>query len=388
MGHNKLHFYCLVDKSASSAYRGLAAYIKEMTRLYPCEFTIEEYDGAEIDWVLRNNKYYASDSYVLSKTKSIKATYGNKVDSVKFFTDGRNWKNGAVQLNGFKLGRVFDDYYVTFTKFRRGYEGTAEHEDLHFIDEYVKVNTGVLLETVTGVKDFDQDVVHGAEYWKRGYDYDKVWQLIGAHVSNAVFKRRNGQQDVRAQLLAKLTALLQLLRLLQYKSNSIPAIEIKKHHTTKCYNMPLLEENAVIGHIDLGTEAGTINEILNGARSASYHWYIPKHAKYVIEFVPKEKSAWHAGALHNPDQGLGELLGGANELIESGEPNNYSYGICYEGLTVNTAPNEAQIALAAELVAYKKIDQLPWFAHWQVTSYKPKIVTQFVEGVTNLLNKK
>jgi len=193
----------------------------------------------------------------------------------------------------------------------------------------------------------------------------------------------------RIKLLQQLVeALTQLLAL--KKLEPIPTtggIEIRQHHTTKCYDTPLYKANMIVGHIDLGTEKGTINEILNGSRSASYHWYIPKHAKYVVEFVPQEKSAWHAGVLHNPDQSLGKLLGGANEMIESGEPNRYSYGICYEGRYVTTEPNEAQVALAVELAKEKGIDHLPWVEHWLLTSYKPRIVTKFVEAVRALLKK-
>lgn len=186
-------------------------------------------------------------------------------------------------------------------------------------------------------------------------------------------------------------ALQQMLALwaLQDETDTSTGIEIRQHHTTKCYKVPLYEENMIVGHIDLGREAGTINEILNGSRSASYNWYIPRHAKYVIEFVPKERSAWHAGVLHEPDQDLlGPLLGGEDENIDSGEPNRYSYGICYEGLTVSTKPNEDQIKLAVALVREKGIDHLPWTEHWRITSYKPRIVTEFVEGVRALLAKK
>ena len=388
MQHNELHFYCMVDKSASSAYRELEAYKAEMLRHYPCRFTIEEYDGASIEWDVRNNKAYASDKFVFKHTERIAAKHGTNVDSVKFFVGGRNWVNDDVRLLGFKLGRVFNGYYVTFTKYRRGYEDTAEHEDLHFIDEYVKVNTGVVFETLLNVQDFDSDIVHGDEYWRRGYNYDRIWERIGPHVSNAVFKRRNNEQNRIALLKQYIALLLQYIGLLKYQSNSIFELEIKEQHTTKRYPQPLIKANAIIGHIDLGTEAGTVNEILNGPRSGSYHWYIPRHGKYVIEFVPQNETAWHAGVLHKPEAATWELLGGVNRVIESGEPNYFAYGICYEGLTDNTEPTERQIKLAAELVKLKKIDQLPWFEHWRVTSYKPKVVTYFVKGVTDLLAKK
>lgn len=389
MNHNQLHFYCLVDKRATRSRERLEAFKAEMKRVYPCKFTIELFDGRDVEWTMRNNKYYTKDSFVLEHSKRVKEKHGNEVDAIHFFIDDRNWKQGKVRLRGFKLGRIFDGYYVTATRFRRGYEQTAEHEVLHFVDEYVKNITGVILERIMGVTDFDSDIVHGERYWKRGYYYDEVWSRIGPHISNAVYQRRQKTNQAKInELKLRIKLLMQLLRLLKFDSNSIVEVDIKKHHTTKCYNIPLKAENAVIGHIDLGTEKGTINEILNGSRSASYHWYIPRHAKYVVEFVPKEKSAWHAGALHQPDQGLGKLLGGANEVIESGEPNNYAYGICYEGRNADTKPTQAQIDLAHELMVLKKIDHLPIFEHWRVTSYKPRIVSYFVDGIKELIAKK
>lgn len=178
----------------------------------------------------------------------------------------------------------------------------------------------------------------------------------------------------RVSLLRKLEQLVRLL--LQRKNVNVEKpLQIKKMHTTKYYE--LKEAQAIIAHTDLGTEKGTINEILNGTRSASYHWYIPRHGKYVIEFVPQEKGAWHAGVVHQPQKDLGVLLGGANKIIESGEPNRYSYGICYEGR--GDSPTTEQIATAKLLLKKKGIDHLPIIAHWQVTSYKPKIVSEFVD---------
>lgn len=385
---NPYHFFCIVDRRAPKARARLEAYQKEMARLYPVKFTIEEFDGADIEWVERNRKFYASDEFVLRHTARIYEQHRESVDSVQFFVDDRNWQQGKVALRGFKLGRIFNGYFVTFTRFRNGYEETGEHETLHLTDDYVEVNTGVKLEQVLGVDDFDDDVVHSPYYWKQlNYKYDEVWAKISGHVSNAVFQRRQQTFTWQLQMLQQaMKALMQQMGLIKYNSNSIPEIEIKKEHTSKCYE--LYGANAIIGHIDLGTEEGTKNEILNGTRSVSYHWYIPRHAKYVIEYVPEDKGAWHAGVLHEPQPELAKLLGGANGILESGEPNRYAYGICYEGRTTSTAPTQAQLELAKQLLMVKKIDHLPIIAHWQVTSYKPRIVSQFVDGLRALLTKK
>lgn len=390
MNKNPIHYYCLVDKDFPSSQKKLKKFTQELERLHNCKFTFEEFDARKIEWVERNKKFYASDSYVYGFTNRINQKYGKEIDAVLFFVSDDNWKQGAVRLRGFKLGRIFNGYYATFTRYRSDYAETGEHEILHFIDEYIKANIGVSLESKFGVQDFDDDIVHSPLYWKQlNYKYDEVWNKILTNISDAVFARRSESlmNQIRALQIA-VAELMKRLGILKWESHSIPEIEIQKHHTTKHYNNGLKGENAIIGHIDLGTEAGTINEIVNGTRSASYHWYIPRHAKYVVEFVPQDKAAWHAGVIHEPVDEVQGLFGGEDGNIDSGEPNWYSYGICYEGLTTSTKPTDAQIKLAVELVKYKKLDHLPWVEHWKVTSYKPKIVTEFVEGVQKLLGHK
>jgi hypothetical protein len=381
---NPLRFKCIVDKRSTRSREKLTAFINEMERLYPCEFLIESFNGEDIVWQERRNKFFASDAYVYTHAKKVAEEHGDEIDAVKFFVDDRNWKQGGVRLNGFKLGRIFNGLYVTFTRYRNGYEGTAEHETLHFIDDYVLANTGVKLEKVLGLGkgDFDDIVVHGHD----DYNYDEVWLKIRSHVSNAVFQKRNKTTTKRIQMMKQIIVLLmQQLKILQYKSDSIPVIKIKKMHTEKQYD--LYGEKAIIGHIDLGTEAGTINEILNGSRSASYNWYIPRHAEYVIEFVPKGRGSFHAGVIHQPDQKLlGERLGGKNKMIESGEPNRWAYGVCAEGRETTTPASQKQINLAHELMLYKKLNHLPWYSHWQITSYKPRIVSVFVDGIMKKLS--
>jgi len=388
MKANPIHYYCLVDKSDRSWKRRIDSFMAEMERTHSCRFTVEGFDASKMRWEDRRERMFVTDEYVFTHTQAIYKEHGTNVDGVKFFLSENNFKQGKYRLKGFKLGRVFNGYHVGFTRLKHA-KDTGEHEVLHFVDEFIKENTGVSLEVVLGVDDFDTDVVHSQRYWKDlNYKYDEVWEKISDHLSDAVFQRRNKTLTHKiAQLKLIVKLLTQLIGLQAYKGNTIYEVDIRIHHTKKAYNSPLRAENAVIGHIDLGTEKGTINEILNGTRSGSYHWYIPRHGKYVIEFVPKNKAAWHAGRLSNPLPGLQAILGGPNERIESGEPNWYAYGICYEGISVTTEPNEDQIDLAVQLMRMKKIHNLPVHAHYEITDYKPLVVESFVSGIKNLLNK-
>jgi hypothetical protein len=387
MKGNPMHYHLYIDKDDRNWRRRIEQFKSEMERLHTCTFTEEEFDASDIVWDDRRERKYASDEYVFTKTQPVYDAQNTNVDAVLFFVSEKHWRQGRYRLKGFKLGRVFNGYYVGFVRMKYA-KDTGEHEVLHLVDEFIKTNAGVSLEQVFKVDDFDSDIVHSQKYWKDlDYKYDEVWGKLSDHLSNAVFQRRQGTlQNKIAQLQLLVKLYMQLLGLMKYKSNSIYEVEIKQMHTTKRHNAPLRAENAVIGHIDLGTEQGTINEILNGTRSASYHWYIPRHAKYVIEFVPKEYAAWHAGRLSNPEYGLEGLLGGPNEQIESGEPNWYAFGICYEGIDSTTPPTDAQIDLGAQLMRMKKIHELPIIGHYQVTDYKPLIVEQFVNGLYEKIN--
>lgn len=381
-----IHYFCYVDKTDRNWQKHFNEYKREMQRTHNCTFTVQEFDASEIIWTERRGRLYAADEYVQKMSNDVFFIHEKRVDAVKFFVSDNHWQQGRYRLKGFKLGRVFSTYYATFTRWKFA-KDTGEHEALHFVDEYVLYNIGVRLETVFGVQDFDNDIVHSQEFWKdRDYNYDEVWDRIRLLLGRAVYERRMGtfaNQIHQARL--RVQQLLARAGITEYKSNSIYEVEIEEMHTTKCFDRPLFEENAVICHIDLGTEKGTIEEILNGPRTASYHWYIPRSADRVIEFVPKNKTAWHAGVVSNPEAGLGAILGGNNEVIESGEPNLYAYGICYEGRTTSTKPTDAQVDLAHQLLRRKGLHELPLLAHYQVTDHKPRIVSEFVTALKNKL---
>lgn len=380
---NPLVIKCYVDKYARKSERELTEFRKEMERLYPVKLLIEEIDGRDVRWTMRNQKYYAHDEYVFEHTYPLYKEKQKQIDFVKFFITTSNWKQGKRRLRGFKLGRIFNTYYVTFTRIRNDFFQTAEHEILHAVDDFIKANGGFVVESIFGVEDFDDDIVHSQKYWKdENYKYDEVWTKIAPYLSKAVYYRRLG---FKLDLLRMIVSLYyKLQQQATWNSNSIPDIEIKKKHTTKKYTSKLNPEANVL-HVDLGTEQGTINEILNGTKSNSYHAYFPRHGKYVIEFVPIEEKAWHAGRVHEPTERAKTLVGGTDRLVSSGEPNHVASGGCFEARTVNTEPTDAQIELAAQYYRMKKLEKLPFIEHWQITSYKPKNVTKYMERLVKLL---
>ena len=142
-----------------------------------------------------------------------------------------------------------------------------------------------------------------------------------------------------------------------------------KKHTFKHFetNKP----QSVIFHIDLGTEAGTTDWILNGPTSVSYNYYITRKGD-IIEFVPYYLGAWHAGVVSSPTAEAKAFYGKNN-------PNLRSIGVCYEGKTVGTKATSKQINAGKELIKFlnEKNKIKKYFIHQELTSYKPKIVKLF-----------
>ncbi len=250
---NKLSLFCYVDKDFDD--KELEAFKKEMERNYPVNLIIEEFDGKDAEWTIRKSskgdKMYLSDEYNAKLCQPVYDKYFSGVDMVGIFIDSKNWKNTKRRLLGTQFGKKHNGYYVFSCKHRRGYEGTGEHEALHAIDNYIKRYLGIRLETLFKVKDFDDDIVHGKEYWRRGYFYDKVWDKLAKVLSAAIAKKRS-QKPVLS-----LTSLSQRAVEAQYKASE--SIEEPKYKYFK-----LDEKTGSVGTVaDLKPE---LVEMLDEAR--------------------------------------------------------------------------------------------------------------------------
>lgn len=180
---NKLVLKCYVDKKATRSYRELTKFKRDMNKHYPVKLLIEKIDMSDFEWVDRGSFKYVSDETVFKYTDGLDK---NNIDMVMFFNDRRNWDSIA---RGFKLGRMFNSFRVCFTKYRRGYEDTAEHEILHAVDEFIAYYTGLRVEELFKVKDFDTEIVHYKNY-RKDYDYDEYWKKLAPYLSDAINKRR------------------------------------------------------------------------------------------------------------------------------------------------------------------------------------------------------
>lgn len=140
-------------------------------------------------------------AYIDKVAKEIYARYEEEVDQVVFFIHRDHWNLTGVW--GWNLSKVYSGYGVQQCRFdsrnTANSVGTLYHEMMHDHDAFIYTYTGVVVENIVNVVDFDDDVVHGGKYSKRdfGYSYIRYNEnqaalfAISKHLNDAVKKRRS-----------------------------------------------------------------------------------------------------------------------------------------------------------------------------------------------------
>lgn len=191
--------HLLIIKQAAT---DLASY---KSRLRKRGDTYEELSWSEFKWKDGEPDWqwlraYCSDLY---------ETRRETIDVIKFFLT--DWQ--LPKENGFPVvGRAYYGrckYPVHLVRIRAKDDDTAEHEDLHTVNNAVRVYSGISLSKIMGVADFDEDVVHGRDHRFKEYHYEKVWEIIQPYVTAAYRKRK------QLGLLSALERAVILLRELQ-----------------------------------------------------------------------------------------------------------------------------------------------------------------------------
>ncbi len=168
---------CFVEKGYD-----IDKHIEKMKDCYPTEFTIVELERKEIVWKKEGTNLFLDHDFILSKVKGYE-----EYDIASFFI-GREWRNKS--LYGVHYAKNFLGLEVNATRRSRSlYHGTAEHEDLHTVDNIIKEHSGIRLEDIFGVKDFDDDIVHRASS-RRSYEFKDVWEKVSPYLSNALTVKR------------------------------------------------------------------------------------------------------------------------------------------------------------------------------------------------------
>jgi N-acetyl-anhydromuramyl-L-alanine amidase AmpD len=152
-------------------------------------------------------------------------------------------------------------------------------------------------------------------------------------------------------------------------------MKIIKKHTSKKFDTN--DPKSIIFHIDLGTEAGTINEIFNTSNPVSYNYYITTSGE-IYEFVPYKYGSWHAGRKLKPIKRARDFFGDIN-------PNKKSIGICYEGSTATTKATSLQVQSCAWLIMNKLPTVEEYFTHKDTAIDKSIVVKDFQNRVLKFI---
>jgi hypothetical protein len=124
--------------------------------------------------------------YLEELTSQVYDQYQDSVDAVQILFTRKEWDlpNG---ITGKQYNKTYNGYQVGIIKDRKGWEDTALHELMHTFDNLCRIYTGVRLEDVVGVRDWDDDVVHAKP---RTYEYDLPFSQVKSYLFDAVRRRR------------------------------------------------------------------------------------------------------------------------------------------------------------------------------------------------------
>jgi len=129
--------------------------------------------------------------------------YKGTIDLTNFYIDSADWtRDGSFGVN---LGKTYNGSQICIVKRRRRWYDTAEHEFWHAINDYIYIHTGIRLDTVFNVADFDEDIVHARAPGREEYEYDDLYDKVEPYFVQAV--KNDNNAEFRA-LLFKTRAML------------------------------------------------------------------------------------------------------------------------------------------------------------------------------------
>jgi len=198
-----LCIYVLKDKGVS-----LHDFKSEVAGPLNMKLIEEEVDFSKAEWTGK----IMSTKEIGKYTSRIAEDHGYNVDIVMCFIDRKNWKSSQLNLYGVHYYKVLNTYEIAIVRERSKDEVTAYHEILHALDDIIYTETGVRLETVFGVTDFDNDVVHGGHpnyKYVRSLDesHMEIYNRVLPYLTPALNKRR-----LKYKLVNKALSLMALLR--------------------------------------------------------------------------------------------------------------------------------------------------------------------------------
>jgi len=138
--------------------------------------------------------------YIAEVTKELYKKYAEDIDEVVFFVHRDNWTLTGVW--GWNLSKTFSGYGVQQCRFDNknlaNSVGTLYHELHHDHDTFIFTYTGVKIETIANVIDWDDDITHAGRFTGTNYGYKYIrhnenqesLKIIAPYLQQAIAKRR------------------------------------------------------------------------------------------------------------------------------------------------------------------------------------------------------
>lgn len=196
------------------------------------------------------------------------AIYKRKIestDAIIIFIDEDEW--AARGLRGRHYITSYSGYRVAFVKYDRMYARTAEHEVMHMLNDIVFITLGIRLETVVGVADWDDGVVHGEDPRFTRYEYDTPYDMVYEYVKKAAETRR---RVWALSMLKKIEIALRSLLLTLQKRDHVITDEDPETNADRLYQVTLDSVGMDVSPSDLAPDelgcAETLSNLIKMVR--------------------------------------------------------------------------------------------------------------------------
>jgi len=175
-------------------------------------------------------------SYISAVAKEVYTRFEESIDHLVILVHHDNWPldDGKRNVWGRNISKLYSGYEIQQVRWdpkkTANTLGTLYHEAMHSHDSFIYRYTGVNIETLLKVKDWDDSVVHGGDQrykYIRHMENTAVLKIIGPYLQQAYEKRKSEYEQrlakltKTADLLTKLVAAYRELIILMKKKNQI-----------------------------------------------------------------------------------------------------------------------------------------------------------------------
>lgn len=199
---------------------------KDYVGITPVSWQYQDRNFDNLEWELYNAVDLGlKKSYITAQTKIIWDTYNEEFDHVIFLIHPDYWKDGGQAIGGWNMGLFYNHYQVQLCKQSKNDEWLYKiyaMEIIHSMNDFAMGELGENFTKIGGVRDFDNDMVHGLDpRWgilqKDGtfftdYQYRPLIEFFGNYIRAFYDKRRVRYEMFINGLVIKLNWLQRLIQ--------------------------------------------------------------------------------------------------------------------------------------------------------------------------------